>query len=63
MKKTKDVEIKARVTRKMRARVEALADARGETLSLVVREAVGEYLAKRGLLQGTESNSLDQRRH
>jgi predicted transcriptional regulator len=49
MKKTKDVEIKARVTRKMRARVEALADARGETLSLIIREAVAEYLAKRRL--------------
>jgi predicted DNA-binding protein len=47
MKKSKDVEIKARVTRKMRAQVESLADQKGETISLVVREAIGEYLEKR----------------
>ncbi len=49
MKKSKDVEIKARVTRKMRSQVESLADQKGETMSLVVREAIAEYLAKRGL--------------
>jgi hypothetical protein len=47
MKKNKDVEIKARVTRKMRAEVESLADQKGEAVSLVVREALAEYLAKR----------------
>jgi hypothetical protein len=30
----------------MRAKIEALADKRGETISLIVREAVSEYLAK-----------------
>ena len=49
MKKNKDVEIKARVTRKMRAEVQSIADQKGETMSLVVREALGEYLARRGL--------------
>jgi hypothetical protein len=47
LKKNKDVEIKARVTRKMRAQVESLADQKGEAVSLVVREALAEYLAKR----------------
>lgn len=47
MKKSKDVEIKARVTRKMRREVESMSDQRGETVSLIVREAVAEYLAKR----------------
>jgi predicted DNA-binding protein len=44
MRKSKDVEIKARVTRKMRSEVAALADQRGETISLIVREAIAEYL-------------------
>ena len=47
MKKSKDVEIKARVTRAMRNEIESLADQRGETISLVVREAIGEYLTKK----------------
>jgi hypothetical protein len=46
MKKSKDVEIKARVTRAMRAAIKSLADQRGETISLIVREAIREYLAK-----------------
>lgn len=46
MKKPKDVEIKARITRRMRADLEAIADKRQESLSLIVREAAGEYLAK-----------------
>jgi predicted DNA-binding protein len=44
MRKSKDVEIKARVTRKMRSEIESLADQRGETISLIVREAIAEYL-------------------
>jgi predicted transcriptional regulator len=47
MKKNKDVDIKARVTRKMRAEVQSLADQRGEAVSIIIREAVAEYLAKR----------------
>ena len=47
MRKSKDVEIKARVTRAMRNEIEAIADQKGETMSLVVREAIGEYLAKK----------------
>jgi hypothetical protein len=46
-KKNKEVEIKARVTRQMRAEVESLADQRGEAASLIIREALAEYLAKR----------------
>jgi hypothetical protein len=51
MKKRKDVEIKARITKKMRADLEAIADKRQESLSLIVREAAGEYLARRGSIQ------------
>ena len=47
MKKNKDVDIKARVTRKMRSEMESLADQRGEAVSLILREAIAEYLAKR----------------
>jgi hypothetical protein len=46
MKKSKDVEIKARVTRAMRNEIKSLANQRGETISLIVREAIREYLAK-----------------
>jgi predicted transcriptional regulator len=48
-KKNKDVEIKARVTRQMRNEVESLAAQRGEATSLILREAIAEYLAKRAL--------------
>ena len=47
MNEPKEVEIKARVTKKIRADLQALAYLKGESLSLVVREAVAEYLAKR----------------
>jgi predicted DNA-binding protein len=47
MRKNKDVEIQARVTRKMRSEIASLADQRGETISLIVREAIREYLAKK----------------
>jgi predicted transcriptional regulator len=47
MKKSKDVEIKARVTRAMRKEIESIADQRGETISLVVREAISEYLTRK----------------
>ena len=47
-KKTpKDVEIKARVTGAMRDTLEKLAEDRGESLSLIVREAIAEYLARK----------------
>jgi hypothetical protein len=47
MRKNKEVDIRARVTRKMRSEVESLAYQRGEAVSLIVREAIGEYLTKR----------------
>lgn len=52
-KKNKDVEVKSRVTRTMREDVEKIAADRGETMSLVVREAIGEYLAKRKPVKST----------
>jgi ribosomal protein S27AE len=36
-----------RVTSKMNSEVEALANQRSQTVSLIVREAIGEYLEKR----------------
>ena len=48
MAKPKDVEIKARVTAEMRQRIEAIAETRGESVSVVVREALGEYLKPDG---------------
>jgi hypothetical protein len=48
MSESKEVEVKARVTAKMRRRVKELAAKKGESVSLVVREAVREYLGKRG---------------
>jgi hypothetical protein len=50
MKRSKEVEIKARVTAKMRKQLEAIANERGEALSVIVREAVSEYLSKRNLV-------------
>lgn len=47
MKDRKEVEVKARVSRKTRKLLEAMAEAKSESLSLIVREAIGEYLAKR----------------
>ena len=44
---SKDVEIKARVTRAQKETLQALADERGEGLSIILREAVREYLARR----------------
>lgn len=43
-----DVEIKARVSRKTKERLARIASQRGEgvKVSTIVREAVGEYLAK-----------------
>jgi hypothetical protein len=46
MKKSKDVDIKARVTRAMRNAIKSIADQKGETMSLVLREALSEYLAR-----------------
>jgi predicted transcriptional regulator len=45
-KKKKASEAKVRVTAKMRMDLETLANKREETISLIIREAVGEYLAK-----------------
>lgn len=42
----KEVEVKARVTKKMRQELEDIAQKKGEALSLVVREALAEYLTK-----------------
>ena len=43
----KEVEIKARITSLMREAIEAIAEERGESVSLIVREALLEYLHKR----------------
>jgi len=40
----KQEEIKVRVTRAMKAQIVALANARGESESIIVREALFEYL-------------------
>ena len=45
----KDVEVKARVSKKTRRALERIAEKKEESLSVVVREALGEYLAKRQL--------------
>ena len=45
----KDVEIKARVTPDMKTRVEAVAEERGESTSVIVREALQSYLANKGI--------------
>lgn len=46
MAKPKDVELKARVTADMKREVEKIAEDRGESTSVVVREALSGYLAK-----------------
>jgi hypothetical protein len=43
----KDVEVKARVTSSVREQLANIARKKGEALSLVVREAINEYLKKR----------------
>lgn len=43
----KDVEIQARVTREMRAALMEIAEQKQEGISVVVREALREYLSKR----------------
>ena len=42
---SKDEDIRARVTPEIRDQLEAIAAARGESLSIIVREAVRQYLA------------------
>ena len=46
MATAKQEEIKVRVTGHMKARVVALAEARGESESVIVREALNAYLVK-----------------
>ena len=46
-KRQKTEEIKVRVTTDMKRAVLSVADSRGEGESLIVREALAEYLAKR----------------
>ena len=41
---SKDEDIRARVTPEIREQLEAIAAARGESLSIIVREAVRQYL-------------------
>lgn len=43
----KDVEVKARVTSQIRKQLEEIAAGKGEALSLVVREAINEYLQRK----------------
>lgn len=40
----KDEDIRARVTPEIREQLEAIAAARGESLSIIVREAIRQYL-------------------
>jgi predicted transcriptional regulator len=46
MNQAKDVEVKARVTSSVRARLESIAKKRGEARSLILREAITEYLER-----------------
>lgn len=48
MKEGKDAELKVRVTLSLKAKVIALAEERGESESLIVREALVEYFQSRG---------------
>jgi len=45
MKPSKTLEVGARITVTMKTKIEAIAAARGECVSLIVREAIREYLA------------------
>jgi predicted transcriptional regulator len=46
-KKTRDADVKVRVTEAVRAQLEALANAREEGLSVILREAIKEYLERK----------------
>jgi hypothetical protein len=64
MKKNKEVDIKARITCAMRDEIKSLADQRGETMSLVLREALGEYLERKRhghILRVAEDNASPYR--
>lgn len=43
----KPVVIKARVTTEMKEELDSLAEERGESEAIILREAVAEYIAKR----------------
>lgn len=55
-KRQKTEEIKVRVTTDMKKSVLYLAESRGEAESLIVREALSEYLAKRPASKPSEKS-------
>lgn len=52
----KDVEVKARVTKITRAKLDDIATERGESLSVIVREALNDYLAGNKGVDATPEN-------
>ena len=59
MKKSKEEIIYCRVTKEMKSKLDALAEIRGESYSILVREAIKIYLAHEATRPNYLKNSRD----